>query len=801
MRTRRIYSAILAALLMTLASCQMEKHVAAPNHVLRDSRFEVIIKDTTIIKADIDDALKGVRSYAIQKPNSRFLGVRAKMIAYCITNPEKDHFPNRWLRKIGEAPVLIDANATRSTINQVKRLLDNKGCFDSEVTADIKERRGMGGTVVYSITPTQRYHIDEIYYKSKTKEIDTLLSQWATKSTLVKGNCFDQADLAAERERLASLLREQGYYLASPELVTFLVDTTYEKGLLSIDVVVNNPLVNGEERPLQKYRIGQVYIYPNNARGSEVTKMDTIDVDYQFTSRTSTFKFICDTAMALKPEVICQSMFLANGWTYRPRTVKNTYNSLMNLKNFKFIGIDFSESPNSTDSLRLVDANVRLQNSARQKLSASLELSNMSPFGTNEEDNTSNFIKNGNFGLETVLEYQNRNLFGGAEIFKAEASLLVELPKLSILEGGNSQFHDIFASFESGVKLTLDVPQFLLPLTSKIVWQRARPHSIMTIGASYQYRSYFERFLADAAFGYNWNNNNRQTQAQRHHQLFPIEIAYVKFFNLDPQFVARLEGASDLRLKYQYSDHFIMDARYNYTYTNQQLGVRKSFNYLNASIETAGNLLHGASLIFDGPIDENNVRQIFGVPYSQYVKLSIDAKRYFYHGKKSTFVSRMLAGVGLPYANSLSLPYEKSFFGGGPSTMRAWQLRRLGPGSYQGAENVLERIGDINLVINLEERFPIAGPLEGALFVDAGNVWLMNATNDYPQGEWKWNNFMKEIAVGSGIGLRLNISVITIRCDFAIPVYDPGYASSQAWRLPHWKFNQIVTNFGIDYPF
>lgn len=784
-----------------LTACQMEKHVGT-KRVLRDNQFEVRISDSTINQAHVYDALKGVRNYAIQKPNSRILGVRAKMIAYCATNPDKDRFPNKWLRKIGEAPVIIDNNACQNTTNQIKRLLDSKGCFNSQVSAQIIDRRHCNATVLYTIEPTKRYLIDDITYRSKTNSIDSLLTAWAEESSLKTGDCYDQSVLSAERERIAGKLNDEGYFLATPELITFVVDTTYEPGQLSITVMVNNPKVNGQERPLQKYRIGEVYIYPNSSRVSTMTEADTLELDYKFSTRSATYKFVYDTTMQLNPKTISRSLFLASGWTYRPRTVKNTYTSLMNLKNFKYIGIDFSESPLSSEDHPLVDAHIRLQNSTRHKVSASLELSNMSPFGINEEEGASSFLKNGNFGLEGVLEYQNRNLFGGAEILKTEASLLVELPKLALLNSQtDAQFHDMFSSFEAGFKVSLDVPQFLLPFTRNIVWQRARPHSVVSIGSTYQYRSYFERFLVDGSFGYNWTNTNRQTRARSQHQLFPLEVAFVRFFNLDPQFMTRLDGASDLRLKYQYSDHFVMDARYNFTYSTQQMGLRQNFSFINATIETAGNLLNGASLLFDGPIDENGVRQIFGVPYSQYAKVSIDAKRYHYHGKKSTFVARLLAGVGLPYANSLALPYEKSFFGGGPSTMRAWQLRKLGPGGFQGSDNIHERIGDISLVMNIEERFPRLGPLEGAIFLDAGNVWLMNTSSEYPSGEWDWKNFYKQVALGTGLGLRLNVSVITIRADFAIPVYDPGYTADQAWRTPHWKFNQIVTNFGIDYPF
>jgi outer membrane protein assembly factor BamA len=271
--------------------------------------------------------------------------------------------------------------------------------------------------------------------------------------------------------------------------------------------------------------------------------------------------------------------------------------------------------------------------------------------------------------------------------------------------------------------------------------------------------------------------------------------------NLDNDFAMRLSGISDLRLKYKYSSHFIMDARYDYTYSNQQYGTRNNFHALHLSVESAGNLLAGIGSLASAPTDENGVQQIFGVPYSQYIRLGGEWTRYRYVGTRSTLVARLLVGAGLPYGNSISMPYEKSFFGGGPTTMRAWQLRRLGPGSYTAGGDLLERVGDLQLILNLESRFPIVSILEGALFSDIGNVWLFNASEQYRDGEIKWNSLPSELAVGVGFGLRINVSIATLRVDFAIPLYDPGYADDLRWRPAHWGFNQIVTNFGINYPF
>ena len=340
------------------------------------------------------------------------------------------------------------------------------------------------------------------------------------------------------------------------------------------------------------------------------------------------------------------------------------------------------------------------------------------------------------------------------------------------------------------------MPVFLLPFASRFTRAGMRPHTLVSLGGSYQYRYYYERILANTSFGYTWSHNRRSS-----HQLLPVEMTFVRMLGMDETFANRLSAYGDLRLKYQYSSHFILGARYDYTFSNQQYGLRSNFSVLHLTAESAGNLLSAVGNLYDAGTDNNGILQFFGVPFAQYVRLGAEWTRYHYLFDRSSIVTRLLIGVGLPYGNSLSMPYEKSFFGGGPTTMRAWQLRHLGPGSYQGSEDMLERVGDLQLVMNLEGRFPIAGIFEGALFADMGNVWLIHASDQYADGELKWTSLPSEIAVGIGLGLRVNVSIATLRVDFALPLYDPGFAATQRWRPRHWSLGDIVTNFGINYPF
>ena len=779
-------------LAVVAASCTNTRYLADDEYALYRQVVDISMADSSDVTPEVSAALKKSKSYMLQKPNSKilFLG-RVGMYIYNWASPSDSTFWGNYWRRTGQATVVYDENKAYRSAQQLQQLLESKGCFGSKVSFDTLDtkitRRKRDITIGYHVAATKRHVIDEVLYRTDNSTIAKMLDEWRSDSPIRVGDYYDQENLAAERARLASNLRESGFFHASGENISFLVDTTYLSGHLSIDVVVDGSA-------LKIYHINNIDIFPNStANLREATRQfDTLIYNYPGARRRIDLHYIYDRPMSIRPQTISRSLSIFPGMTYRPRYITDTYNSLLGLRTFKYINIEFTESPSSTDTLPLVDAHIRLINSTMQRLSLSFELTNASPLGSSD---SSSFLLGGNLGLQTSLEYQHKNLFGGAELLRVKSSMLLELPKLIFRQSGQG-FYDNFSAFEADLELSLDMPIFLLPFANGIRFYRTKPHTLLTLGGSYQYRYYYERILANTSFGYNWRWNKNVS-----HQLLPIEMTFVRILNLDANFLARLNQLSDLRLKYQYSSHFILDGRYDYTYSNQVYGSRSNFSILHLSFETAGNLLAGIGAIAGIEADSNGVRQVLGVPYAQYVRLGGEWTRYHYIGDKSSLGARILLGIGIPYGNSISMPYEKSFFGGGPTTMRAWQLRHLGPGSYYGSEDMLERVGDLQLVLNLEGRFPIAGVFEGAVFADMGNVWLLNSSEQYPGGEIKLKSLPSEVAVGIGLGLRVSVSIATLRLDFGIPFYDPGYALSHRFRPPHWHFNQIVTNFGINYPF
>ncbi|MBR6844286.1 MAG: BamA/TamA family outer membrane protein [Bacteroidales bacterium] len=783
-----VYFPIFLSLFLMVGCGSIRRYIPEGEHLLYKNQLDVQMTDGSEVTPEVQDALKFSHTYFKQKPNVKVLGIdklRVGMTVYGWASPKDSTLWGNYLRRLGHAPVIYDEGRARQTATQLAGLLREKGCFNSTVTFDTAAIDGKDLTVCYHVRASQRYIVDEVVYRTGNNDIAKLLRQWEPESLVKAGEPYDQDKLTAERSRIVANLREEGYYHATTDLVTFLVDTTYDSRRLSIDIIVDGS-------KLKVYHINNVYIYPGGMGGQN---LDTLIYTYPGIRRNIDYQFVYSGKMPFRPQTISRAMMLFPAMTYRPRYITNTYNSLLSLRNFKYINIEFSESPSSTDSLPLVDAHVRLVRATQQKISLSAELTNASPLGSDDSTGTS-FISGGNLGIEAAVEYQHKNLFGGAEQLKIKYTQLMELPKF-IFSGSGGGFYDNFSAFESGIDISMDVPMFLLPFASGIAWQRSRPHTAFSLGGSYQYRYYYERILANVSFGYNWRSSRRPIQ----HQLLPIDLTFVRVLNINDAFAARLQSMNDLRLKYQYSNHFIFGTRYDFTYSGQKFGTRQDFTVARLSAESAGNLLAATAGLLGATTDSNGVQHILGSPYAQYVRLGGELTYYHYIFNRSTLVTRIMLGAGIPYGNSVAMPYEKSFFGGGPTTLRAWQLRHLGPGSYNSGATILERVGDLQLVANIEGRFPIVSILEGAVFADMGNVWLLNPSDQYPGGELRWEHVLEEIAVGLGFGLRLNVSIATLRVDFGIPLYDPGYDTELRWRPGHWKFNQIVTNIGINYPF
>ncbi len=797
--TKRIclVATVFVVAVLAFCSCGVDKFIPEGEYLLTKNNVEIDYSDMDDEDAKgVKQAISGLKNYIRQKPNSKLIFAPVAMRIYCLSSPTDSNWINRTIRRQGEAPVIYSQDQAERSVRQIQLLLESKGCFGSQVSYDTAIAKTNRISVTYKIKPQPRFLINEVGTVCRTNErIKNLTAQWIEQSDIQPGSYYDQSVLASFRERVATRLQNRGYFTAVKENINFLIDTNIGDRKMNVRMAIRDLAYDSSSKvpPLARYYINNIYIYPDLETLMPVDSLrsDTVHYNTDFRGDSVVYHFVTNKKMRVRPETVCRTLTLYPSGLYRHFSVERTYTQLWALRNFKFVDMEFVPAQRFSDTAGYLDLRIRLMNAMRRSMSLSLELNNTSPL------NTQNTSATGNFGLELGLGYQNKNVFGGAEIFNVKTTLALELSKFAIFNN-KDDFYDLFSTFESGVDMSLDIPKFLVPFPRIISSGNTRPHTLFNAGVNYQYRTYFERLIGNTYFGYTW-----QRSRTTHHQFLPVEFTLVKFFNQDESFRHRIENLNDLRLKYQYSDHFIFDMRYNFVYSTQSsLNSKTNFSYLSMGLETAGNLLSAIYNLSNATPDSSGIYHIFDIPFSQYVRLDFDWKRYFYLSPRNCFVVRLSGGIGIPYGNSISMPYEKSFYGGGPTTMRAWRIRTLGPGGYINASGSnFERVGDISLTANIEDRFKIFGIFEGAAFVDAGNVWLLRHSDEFPEGEFRFDKFYKQIALGAGLGLRAKISILTLRVDFAVPIYDPGADDGQPWTFTKLKFKNIVTNFGIDYPF
>jgi outer membrane protein assembly factor BamA len=352
----------------------------------------------------------------------------------------------------------------------------------------------------------------------------------------------------------------------------------------------------------------------------------------------------------------------------------------------------------------------------------------------------------------------------------------------------------VFNTWELGVTASLLFPKFLSPFNFNDFARDYMPTTTISLGFNSQIRYYYSRFITTASLNYDWKGLNRIG-----HTFSPIYLNSVKLANIDSTFQAYLDAETSQRKKDQYTSHLNLGARYSFTYSTQRLNQEGSFIYLRADLESSGNLL---SLFNKTKLinEHDGHHDIFGIRYAQYLRSSIDFRQHIDLGNNSWLVFRQFIGLGFPYGNSKDLPFERSFYGGGSNGLRGWLYRTVGPGGYVPTDKDIEKTGDLQLEVNAEYRFPIYDMFNGAVFIDAGNVWAFYPNESMPDAEFKFNKFYKQIALDAGIGVRIDVSFLIIRLDFAYAMRNPyPDETGNYWRFD--KGNNIRMQMGIGYPF
>ena len=781
---------IIPLLLTTLAlltGCNTTHNIAEGEFLLDKNSIALDKTNTGLKELNFEsDDLYGIIQ---QKPNKKLLGImRPRVWVNSFANKGKQTKFKKWLNKtLGTEPVIYDPYSADRSADKMAQYLNNYGFFNSQVTPEVTEK-DKKARVKYNIKLTRPYTIKNIYYKIQDSVLRNFVINNEDNYSIKKLNIYNAKLLDDDRYVITRYLRDNGYFYFSPEFIYYEVDSTFNNHDLDIYLNIEQVQMASDTNPAtiikqnhQRFFINQVSINPNfDPLRTDTSKM-LVYRNPDTNNGINHFLFYYRDKLKIRPKAIRNSIFLEPLKLYSGISEKNTYKQLSSLPLYGYTSMEF----------RQVEKNSILSDTSKKFINCAINLTRrpVQSFSIETEGTTSG----GQLGVAGNFVYQNLNIFRGGEVLTIKFTGGVEWQ-----QGGQAE-NDVFLffnTFETGAEASVDFPKFLLPVSQDRLPKLLRPRTTIRTGFNYQIRPDYERYVTNLSFGYNWRAKEFIS-----HSLIPADLNSVSIFP-DSAFIRKIDELNDPRLKNQYTDHFIMAVKYSYIFNNQQRNKVKDFVYFRWNVETAGNLIGLINNVSNTPKNENGERTIFTIPYAQYVRTNIDFRYYFALDDENTFVYRNLFGIGLPYGNSSALPFEKGFYAGGASDMRGWRYRTLGPGSFTDTSgSYFERMGDIILQANLEYRFPVYSFLKGAIFVDFGNIWLLNSSTTFPGGKFEFDKFLGEIAINGGIGARLDFSFFIFRIDAAAPFKNPAYPAGERWRINNLKLKDVIWNFGIGYPF
>ncbi|MCJ7933298.1 MAG: BamA/TamA family outer membrane protein [Chryseobacterium sp.] len=735
---------------------------------------EVKIENDTISKKERKDLQSALEANLTPKPNSTFLGMRPKLYFYNITKePKKDKGFNYWLKyKIGEKPVLLGDVDREFNKDIIENYSENKGYFNARATYDtvLKNKKAQ---VIYTVRPGSRYLIDGVKFQKDSTLVNQEI-QSLTKRTLLKnGKPFDLDVIKAERERIDNGLKERGFYYFHPDNIIVQADSTVSKNHkveLNVKLKDNTP-----DLATQQFSIDKVVVFPNYNIQDVKDGKYTIPMDKDSLSKYAFDDiYVIDPQHKFKPKIFDRALYFKKGDLYNRSNHNLTLNRLISLGVFKFVKNEFIVS----DSLsHTFDAYYLL--TPRQIQSLRLEALGRT--------NSANYA-----GSELNLNWTHRNFFRGAEQFKAAIYGAFDFQM-----GGPENAKNLF---RAGANTQLSIPRIVAPFrfhsSSAFV-----PRTNINLGFEFQNRTqYYTLNTFTASFGYLWKENVR-----KEHDLKIFDVTLVS-----PAKVTALYdsiSAKSQAMQRVVQKQLIFGPTYSYTYTNT-MQSRPTTIYYKGTLDLAGNI---TGLVTGANVKKDKEKTLFGIPFSQYAKIENDFRLYHKFTEKTSLATRFIAGIAYPYGNSQNVPFSKQFFSGGSNSIRAFRARTLGPGSFDPrtiqSGYYFDQSGDIKLELNAEYRANLYKFLNVAAFVDAGNIWLVNEDKERPGAKFS-KEFLNEIAVGAGVGLRLDFSILILRLDLAMPLRVPYYEKGDRWAFnrinfgdPSWRKDNLILNIAIGYPF
>ena len=818
--------------LVAASGCRPTKYVPEGEVLLRQHR--VVVQDGGVESSEL-------LAIAKQKPNKRILGIPFYLHLYNLRDPEqvltkraakdsvcmaenalretrakKPRACDRSLRgRNGEPPVIHDATLTERSAEQMRLFMQKEGWFRASVRDSVHQRhrkrfsKGRGKPfkhpmveVEYTVVPGPMYTYRNIRFMVDDPTIQSYVEADWSNSLLRTGDRFDADVLDSERARITEKLRELGYLFFNRELVQYDADTAV--GGKQVDILLRLERSYAQkDRGLKGtpegtiYRIDQVTLSTlRSYRNSRGTIPDTL--------RWTGFTVLHDDPNPYKPNALLGAVFLMPDSRFNQRDADLTYRRLTALRVFDRVEITY-------DTLGLGGkgtANARIDLLPAKEQNLSLE-----GFGTN---------RGGFLGTSVSVGYRHGNLFRGMGSIQAQLVLGLEAQQSFTGQGSNTDDAGVtrvsndglFNTVDIGPEVTLRFPHFLLPFKRERFARSAAPRTAIGVAYNFQRRPDYSRTVAKTSFGYEWDDTKTRTWG-----FYPLEINVIKIPQKSEAFVDYLQRSNDPVLTDSYTNHLIAGMRGALTLNTQAAARQRDVFFARIIPEWAGFPLFIPMRVLGAEAQDtsgNSFYTVAGIRYAEFVKLDTDLRwRHIIH-EKSSFAFRVAAGAGLPYGNLTVLPFESSFFVGGANGLRAWRARSIGPGSYSAPLDAFDRIGEIRLEGNAEYRFKLIGFLEGALFADIGNIWNWEEDPRKPGGNFS-RAFLSELAVGTGVGARLNFDFFIVRFDLGMQTKDPSLPRGERWLfqpkdqyeadlltetgVPVGYKTQFNFNLGIGYPF
>lgn len=758
---------VFICLTVILTSCSVTRNVEEGELLLNKVKIEVADRN---LKPALNSLVK-------QQENRKILWIyRFRLRFYSSFIFKKDSESGLRL-SIGEMPVLYDSLSSKESVKQMHAFLKNKGFYHNEVHYVETRRREKNKKikVKYIVDLKEPTTIAEIKIDVDTNNLAIDLNREREKSHLKVGDNFDIDELEKERLRLTRIMQEEGYYYFSNDLLFYHADTIREKNKVFLSYRLKEKAIKYVDdsikvNPYITYKVKNVFVRQDY--GEDEAGITGTDTSFLFD-----YHFINPTTFFVKPKAISRSIFHKEGDYYILSNHEDTYRRLTALNNFKYVNISYNTA----------------QDSLPNYLNCLVSLAPTQPKSFSVETNGTN--TGGILGVNGTFSISHRNVFRGSELLRF--SLYAGMEAQSVKSDDDIIENTPFNTLEVGPEVSLVLPKFLLPINKHTFAKKFVPKTTFTLSYNYQRRPDYTRNIVNAGLIYSWKESRTKS-----HAIQPINISNIQIFK-SADFQARLDSLDNSSLKASYEDNFISSIMYSFVYNDQVINQGKTHFIFRANAEFAGNLIYTIDKNYlNRPTDENGSYTINNIPYAQFVRVYTEFVPNIYINRANQVVSRTFIGVGVPYNNSSSMPFVRSFYGGGTNGIRAWQARSLGPGSISNedlAEANVDQIGDIKIEQNLEYRFKIVKYLEGALFADIGNIWVLDNPDYGEAGNFRFDKLWKDLAIANGIGLRLNFEYFVIRLDAAKRMKDPG--AEDPFAIKFYYSEPPVYNFAIGYPF